>query len=68
MFAVVRNANTSSREETCEPTFRSPPPTDPLPFRVSQRRFSGDGRMFGDVILRGLPAFAAGNTRTISAG
>ena len=40
MFVAVRNANTSSSEETREPTFRSPPPTDPLPFRLSQCCFS----------------------------
>lgn len=59
MFVPVRNANTSSREETREPAFRSTPPTDPLPFRVSQRRFNGDGRLFGDVVFARPPRFCS---------
>jgi hypothetical protein len=50
MFVTVRNANMSSCEQTCKPTFRSPPLTDPLPFLVSQRLLSGYGRMFSDMI------------------
>jgi hypothetical protein len=32
VLMAIRNADTADREETCQPTFGAPPPTDPLPF------------------------------------
>jgi hypothetical protein len=57
MKTAVIGEDTSGREETFERAFRSPPPTDLLPFDAGQRRFSGDGRLFGDVVFAGLPRF-----------
>ena len=57
VLVAIRNANRSSREETCQPAFGSPPPTDLLPFLAGQRRFSGDRRLIGDAVFAGLPCF-----------
>lgn len=34
MLMAIGDPNAASREETCQSVFRSPAPTDPLPFRV----------------------------------
>ncbi len=54
---AIGDTNAASREETRQPAFRAPPPTDLLPFDTGQRRFSGDGRLFRDVVFAGLPRF-----------
>src|ERR1035437_4005732 len=36
VLMAIRNADTAGREETCQPTFGAPPPTDPLPFAFGQ--------------------------------
>ena len=54
VLVAIRNANTSSCEETCQPAFGSPPPTNLSPF-LDQCRFSGNWRLIGDVVFAGLP-------------
>ena len=36
VLMALRNSDTAGREETCQPTFGAPPPTDPLPFAFGQ--------------------------------
>ena len=54
MLVAISNADTASREETCQPAFGAPPPTDLLPFLSSQQRFSRDWRLCRDIIFAGL--------------
>src|SRR3974377_617009 len=51
---AIRNADTAGREETCQPTFGAPSPTDPLPFPSGQQRFSSNRGLIRDVVFAGL--------------
>jgi len=48
---ALRNADTAGREETCQPTFRAPPPADPSPFSSSQQRLGGDRELIRNVVF-----------------
>ena len=65
VLMAIGDTNSASREEACKLAFRAPPPTDLLPFCVSQRRFGGDGRLFWDVVFPRLPRFCDGERGTI---
>ncbi len=55
VLVAIGDTNATRREETRHPAFRAPPPTDLLPFCVSQRRFGGDGWLFVDGISAASP-------------
>jgi hypothetical protein len=43
VLMAIRNADTAGREETCQPTFGSPPPADPLPFPPANNTSAATG-------------------------
>jgi len=57
VLVAIGDTNATRREETRQPAFRAPPPTDLLPCRVGQRRFGGDRRLIRDVVFARLPRF-----------
>jgi hypothetical protein len=60
---AIRNADTTGREETCQPTFGAPPPIDPLPFPSGQQRFSSDRGEIWDVVFAGLSDLCNGEAQ-----
>ena len=60
VLMAIRNADTAGREETCQPTFGAPPPTDLLPFPSGQQRFSRDRGLIRDVVFAGLSGLRDG--------
>ena len=53
VLMAIRNADAAGREETCQPTFRAPPPADPSPFSSSHQRFSSDRLSIRNVVFAG---------------
>jgi hypothetical protein len=64
VLVAIRDADTASREETCQPTFCPPPPADPLPFLFHQQRFSRDRRLIGDVVFAWLSSLRDGEDQS----
>jgi hypothetical protein len=60
VLVAIRDADTASREEACQPTFCPAPPADPLPFLFHQLRFSRDRRLIGDVVFAWLSSLRDG--------
>ena len=61
---AICNADTAGCEETCQSTFGSPSPADPLPFRYGQQRFGRDWRPIWDVVFARPSSFRDGEDQS----
>ena len=54
VLMAIRNTDTASRKETCQPTFGALPPADPSPRLSGQQRFCSDRGLIRHVVFAGL--------------